>query len=215
MPEMADGLGEITEGQAEIKGAFAELQDGLDELADGLTEGADGLNELYDGLDDMNRYLSEMDFTTQEEIVIIPKEALDEDAFWEGADMYLSPDRKTVKFEAILDIHPYSKDALLLVDDVQEQVTHAIDKTRLDVKDFQIGGISSMNNDLDAVSAKDYTRTATLMLIGIFLILVFMLRSIVMPLYILASLLLTYFTALGLTEVIFIKIVGQEGLTWA
>lgn len=215
MPEMADGLGDLTEGQAEIKEAFAELQDGLDELADGLTEGADGLSELHDGLDDMNRYLSEMDFTAQEEIVIIPKEALDEDAFWEGADMYLSPDRKIVKFEAILDIHPYSKDALLLVDDVQEQVAHAIDKTRLEVNDFQIGGISSMNNDLDAVSAKDYTRTATLMLIGIFIILVFMLRSIVMPLYILASLLLTYFTALGLTELIFIRIAGQEGLTWA
>src|SRR5699024_10043388 len=132
-----------------------------------------------------------------------------------GADMYLSPDRNIVKFEAILDINPYSKEALLLVDEVEEQVAHAIDKTRLDVNDFKIGGISSMNNDLDNVSAKDYKRTATLMLIGIFIILVFMLRSIVMPLYILVSLLLTYFTALGTTEFIFINIFGHEGLTWA
>jgi len=215
MPELANGLGEIIDGQSEIKDAFGELQEGLDELADGLTEGADGLGELYDGLDDMNRYLSEMDFTAQEEIVIIPKEALDEDEFWEAADIYLSTDRDIVKFEAVLDIHPYSKEALHLVDDVEDQVAHAIEKTRLDVKDFKIGGISSMNNDLDNVSAKDYTRTAILMLIGIFLVLVFMLRSVVMPLYILASLLLSYYTALGLTEFIFINIAGQEGLTWA
>lgn len=215
MPAMADGLDEIIDGQSEIKDAFAELQDGLDELADGLTEGADGLSDLHDGLDDMNRYLSEMDFTSQEEIVIIPKEALDEDDFWEGADMYLSPDRNLVKFEAVLDINPYSKEALLLVNEVEDQVAHAIDKTRLDVVDFKVGGISSMNNDLNNVSAKDYKRTATLMLIGIFLILVFMLRSIVMPLYILVTLVLTYFTALGATEFIFINIIGQEGLTWA
>lgn len=215
MPPMADGLDEIVDGQSEIKEAFTELQDGLDELADGLTEGADGLTELYDGLDDMNRYLSEMDFTSQPEIVVIPKEALDEEDFWEGADMYLSPDRDIVKFEAVLDINPYSKEAIHLVDEVEAQVAHAIEQTRLEVKDFKIGGISSMNNDLDTVSAKDYKRTATLMLIGIFLILVFMLRSIVMPLYILVSLLLTYFTALGATEFMFINIFGHEGLTWA
>src|SRR5690625_1957005 len=215
MPEMSEGLGEIIDGQEEIKEAFNELHDGLDELADGLAEGADGLNELYDGLEDINRYLSEMDFTSQEEIVVIPKEALEDKEFWDAAELYLSPDRKIVKFEAVLDLHPYSKDALQLVDEVEEQVAHAIKKTRLDVKDFKIGGTSSINNDLDTISAKDYKRTATLMLIGIFLILVFMLRSLVMPLYILASLLLTYFTAIGLSEIIFTKIVGYEGLTWA
>src|SRR5690625_7797382 len=110
MREMSSGLDEMIDGQTEIKDAFAELEDGLDELADGLEEGADGLEELHDGLDDMNRYLSEMDFTAQEEIVIIPKEALDEDDFWDAADLYLSPDRKIVKFEASLDIHPYSKE---------------------------------------------------------------------------------------------------------
>src|SRR5699024_559942 len=215
MPAMSNGLSDMIDGQSEIKDAFKELEEGLDELADGLDEGVDGLEELYDGLDDMNRYLSEMDFTSQEEIVVIPKEALDEDDFWDAADLYLSPDRKMVKFEAILDIHPYSKEALHLVDDVEEQVAHAIDKTRLDVSTFKIGGISSMNNDLNDVSAKDYQRTATLMLIGIFIILVFMLRSLVMPIYILASLLLTYYTSLSLTEFIYVTIAGQDGLTWA
>lgn len=215
MPEMSKGLGEIIDGQKEIKKAFKELQTGLEELSDGLAEGADGLTKLYDGLEEVNRYLSEMDFTSQEEIVVIPKEALEEDEFWEAADLYLSPDRTIVKFEAILDLHPYSKEALQLVDEVDNQVAHAIDKTRLDIDDFHIAGISSMNNDLDVISAKDYKRTATLMLIGIFLILVFMLRSLVMPLYILVSLLLTYFTAIGMSELIFTKLVGYEGLTWA
>src|SRR5690625_4297651 len=101
------------------------------------------------------------------------------------------------------------------VDDVEDKVKQSLDKTNLDVVSFNIGGISSMNNDLNTVSAEDYKRTATLMLIGIFLILVFLLRSLVMPVYLLASLLLTYYTALGLTEFLFVKIVGYDGLTCA
>ncbi|HLR42931.1 MAG TPA: MMPL family transporter [Pseudogracilibacillus sp.] len=215
MSPLADGLGEIHDGQQEIKDAFQELQDGLDELADGLGEGSDGLGELHDGLDDMNRYLTEMDFTSQAEIVIIPKEALDEEDFWEAADLYLSPDRKIVKFDAILDVNPYTVEAINLVDEVHDQVNHAIDKTRLEVNDVQIAGTSSMNNDLNDVSSKDYQRTATLMLIGIFIVLVFLLRSLVMPIYILASLLLTYYTSLSLTEFIYVTLVGHDGLTWA
>src|SRR5690625_1270812 len=215
MSPMADGLEDIRDGQGEIKDAFAELQDGLDELADGLDEGADGLDELYDGLDEINRFINEMDFSNQPEVVVIPDEALEEADFWEAADMYLSPDRTVTKFEAVLNIHPYSKEAMQLVDTIEERVNSALDNTNLQTDTFKIGGIPSMNNDLNTVSAEDYKRTATLMLIGIFLILVILLRSLIMPIYLLLSLLLTYYTALGITEFIFVKLVGYDGLTWA
>src|SRR5690625_1600690 len=215
MSPMADGLGEIRDGQGEIKGAFAELQDGLDELADGLGPGADSLDELYNGLDEINRFINEMDFSNQPEVVVIPDEALEEADFWEAADMYLSPDRTVTKFEAVLNIHPYSKEAMQLVDTIEERVNSASDNTNLQTDTFKIGGIPSMNNDLNTVSAEDYKRTATLMLIGIFLILVILLRSLIMPIYLLLSLLLTYYTALGITEFIFVKLVGYDGLTWA
>src|SRR5699024_6061130 len=152
----------------------------------GLGEGSDGLGELHDGLDDMNRYLTEMDFTSQAEIVIIPKEALDEEDFWEGADLYLSPDRNIVKFDAILDVNPYTVEAINLVDEVHDQLNHAIDKSRLEINDVLIDGTLSMKNDLNDVSSKDYQHTATLMLISIFIVLVFLLRTLVMPIYILA-----------------------------
>ena len=210
-----DGLSEIYGGQDELKGAFTELQDGLTELSDGLQEGADGLGEIHGGLEEVNRYLSEMDLSSQGDVVVIPDEALEVEEFWEAAELYLSPDHTIVTFEAVLNIHPYSKEALMLVDEIEETVDHAIEKTNLDVNKFFIGGISSINNDLHNVSAEDYKRTATLMLIGIFLILVFLLRSLVMPIYLIASLLLTYYTSIGITEFIFINLFDYEGLTWA
>ncbi|NYN40149.1 MMPL family transporter, partial [Salmonella enterica subsp. enterica serovar Typhimurium] len=37
----------------------------------------------------------------------------------------------------------------------------------------------------------------------------------VMPIYLIASLVLTYFAALGFAEIIFMRILGYSGLTWA
>lgn len=215
IPTMRDGLSEIYGGQKQLKAAFSELQDGFTELSDGLTEGADGLGELHNGLDEVNRYLTEIDLSNRSEVVVIPDEAVEMDEFWEAADLYLSPNRQLVAFEAILDVHPYSKEAIQLIDDIEAKVHHELDKTNLDVKTFKIGGISSMNSDLNSVSAKDYKRTATIMLIGIFIILIFLLRSLVMPIYILLSLLLTYYTSLSFAEFIFVKLAGHDGLTWA
>ncbi|MGG1963432.1 MMPL family transporter [Bacillus pumilus] len=53
------------------------------------------------------------------------------------------------------------------------------------------------------------------MLAGIFIILIILLRSIVMPIYLTLSLILTYFTSVGLTEWIFKTFFGYDGLSWA
>lgn len=210
-----DGLSEIYGGQEALKQVFSELQDGLTDFGDGLQEGADGLGEIHRGLDEINHYLNEMDFSNQDDVVLIPDEALEMDEFWEAAELYMSPDHTIVTFEAVLNINPYSKEALAFIEDMEKTVKNAIEKTNLDVEEFYIGGISSINNDLNNVSAADYKRTATLMLIGIFLILILLLRSLVMPIYLIISLLITYYTSIGITEFIFMNIFDYEGLTWA
>lgn len=215
MTPIRDGLAEIYGGQEEVKKAFSELYDGLTELSNGLQEGADGLREMHRGLDEINRFIKEIDFSNQEPVVVIPDEALEMDEFWEAAELYMSPDHTIVTFEAVLNINPYSKEALAFIEDMEKTVKNAIEKTNLDVEEFYIGGISSINNDLNNVSAADYKRTATLMLIGIFLILILLLRSLVMPIYLIISLLITYYTSIGITEFIFMNIFDYEGLTWA
>ena len=58
-------------------------------------------------------------------------------------------------------------------------------------------------------------RTAVWMIIGIVLILIVLLRSLVMPIYLLASLILTYFVSLGVAEWIFVDMFGYSGVSWA
>lgn len=72
-----------------------------------------------------------------------------------------------------------------------------------------------MNEDLRTISASDYSRTVIFMMIGIMLILILMFRSFILPIYLVASLLLTYYTSMAITELIFVRMLGYSGVSWA
>lgn len=86
---------------------------------------------------------------------------------------------------------------------VEASVERALPETNLKDASFGVSGVSSMNADLKQLSDQDFNKTVLYMMIGIFLILVILFRSLVMPLYLVGSLILTYFTAIGVTEFIF------------
>ncbi|MFJ6265849.1 MMPL family transporter [Lysinibacillus xylanilyticus] len=64
------------------------------------------------------------------------------------------------------------------------------------------------------IASKDFTRTATIMLIGIGIILIIITRSLLKPFFIIASLVLTHFTALGMSEFLSTKILHVSELGW-
>ncbi|VTR63269.1 Putative membrane protein ydgH [Actinobacillus pleuropneumoniae] len=127
----------------------------------------------------------------------------------------MSDDRKVMTLDVVLSTNPYSEEALGSVEQIQAAVDRAVKDTKLENAEVAISGITSTNNDLQSISNEDYTRTVILMLSGIFIILVVLLRSIVMPIYLIISLVITYFTAVGVTEMIFVHGFGYSGITWA
>src|SRR5690606_27779086 len=46
-------------------------------------------------------------------------------------------------------------------------------------------------------------------------ILIFLFRSLIMPIYIIGSLILTYMTTMAINELVFVDLFGYEGITWA
>jgi len=55
----------------------------------------------------------------------------------------------------------------------------------------------------------------TVMLISLFVILAIMFRSLIMPLFMIGSLLLTYYTSMSIAELIFVNGLGYDGISWA
>lgn len=216
VPQVAGGMTELAAGQRQLRDGFAEVRDQLGQLTAGLDEGAAGLRQIADGLSTVQQYLAQFsEGDSQPGGWFVPEEAFDMPEFQTVLDAYMSADRTMTKLEVILTGNPYATESIDQIERFEEAAARALQGTAFAQAEFAIGGVTSMNKDLRTISSEDYSRTAVLMLIGIALILIVLLRSLVMPIYLILSLIATYFTSMAVTEVIFVRMLGYDGLTWA
>ncbi|WP_369813680.1 MMPL family transporter [Thermoactinomyces sp. DSM 45892] len=214
LPRLTDGLSRMNDGQRVLLGGFGKLRDQLEELKSGLSQGADGLNKVSDGLGVAQRYLTDLSGTSSVDGFYMPADIVEDKGFQNVLEVYLSPDRKTVTMDVVFKSNPYARESMDQVEKLKEAVHRATKGTKLENATVAIGGITSMNADLKDMSNQDYSRTVTLMLLGIGLVLVFLFRSFMMPIYIIGSLLLTYYTSMAINEVLFVDILGYSGISW-
>ncbi|GER74487.1 MMPL family transporter [Weizmannia acidilactici] len=216
IPSIQKGLQGIADGQARLQSGFNTFGTKINQLSDGLDSGAKGLGKIKAGLYDAGSYLNDLsDETTMEQSgIYIPDELLANADYQKALNHYISKDGKMVTFNITLNENPYSNGAMATIDDIGKAVKDAVKGTKLENAHIGIGGVSSINHDLNKMSKADYSRTVTYMMIGVTLALMIFLRSLMMPLYLLASLLLTYYASVGLAELIFVHLLGYPGISW-
>ncbi|MCD9026341.1 MMPL family transporter [Cohnella silvisoli] len=127
---------------------------------------------------------------------------------------YMSEDRRSFKLTVELAVDPYSAEAMDVIGQIQAEAEKQLRTSGIESFSAGIGGVSSTNKDLRQISNEDFQRSVYLMLIGIFAILLYILRSFWIPLYIILSLVLSYFTALSVTETVAVNVFGADGLSW-
>jgi len=214
VPKLTNGLGGVNEGQKQLLEGFGELGSQLGQLTTGLEQSADGLNQVSDGLSSAQEYLTGLSNSDNMDGFYLPEEVIESEDFARVLDVYMSKDRKVMKMDVIFKENPYSNEAIDQVNNMKEAVNRATKDTKLENAIVAVGGVTSMNADLSTMSEQDYSRTVILMLVGISIILVFLFRSIIMPVYVIGSLILTYFTSMAINEVIYVNILGYAGLNW-
>ncbi len=215
MPQLTEGLAGVSDGQKQLLDGFGDLNGQMSQLTDGLSQSVDGLNQVSAGLGTAQEYLIDLSQSNDSAGFYLPKDVLESEEFEQALDTYMSSDRKVMRFDVIFSANPYSNEAINQMDELNAAIEISTKDTKLENAKVAIGGITSVNADLNTVSNNDYSRTVVLMLIGISIILVFLFRSIIMPIYIIGSLILTYYTAMGINEVIFVNILGFTGISWA
>ena len=218
LPALTGGLDGLAAGQRELQSGFAQLNGQLGELTTGLDQSVDGLSRVTGGLQSAQSYLDELAGAPDKQLTgwFIPQEAIASGDFRKALDVYLSEDRRTAKFDVVFEGNPYELATMAKIDELQAAAERALKGTPAgDGATVAVGGVSSANEDLRNISAADYSRTVVMMLIGITLILILLFRSVVMPIYLVLSLLLTYYTSLAIAEVIFVRIAGLSGISWA
>ena len=216
LSQFEGGLTSLSSGQQDLLNGFSSMGGQLNELENGLNKSADGLNEVHDGLSSAQGYLSGLAKTDKTVTGMhIPKEVLESKEFGESLNTYLSEDGKVMTLDVIFKTNPYSNESIEQIDRIEDAVKNVTKETKLENANIAIGGITSTHHDLSMMSEADFSKTVVLMLSGIAIVLFFMFRSLVMPIYLIVSLVLTYYTAAAITELIFVNILGYAGIGWA
>ncbi|MCP8968035.1 MMPL family transporter [Ectobacillus ponti] len=213
VPQLVGGLSKIEDGQRQTKDGFGQLVSQLQTLTDGLGKSVDGIQKVSDGLTQAKDYLGNLS-TAENAGFYVPSQAFENSEFQQVFDRYLSKDSKVAKFDVILKYNPYNMKSLDTAKTIKGTVERSLKGTGLEGATYGVTGASAISSDLLAASDRDYTQTVVYMLVGIGLILVLLLRSLVMPLYLIVSLVLCFYSSLALNEVIFVRILGYDGLNW-
>ena len=213
-PILETGLTQINDGQLQLLSGLEELTSQMEEMQEGLAKSTDGLSEISNGLSEAESYLSGLSQSNVSDKFFIPEEVLTGDEFKESLEMYMSDDRKTMTMNIILEVNPYSMEAMDIIKEMKEKVAAEIETSYLVDTHVAIGGRTSQNVDLEQMADGDFARTATIMLIGIGMVLIFITRSFWNPVYIVGILVLTYYVTLGMSVLVSTNMLGVDKLGW-
>ena len=126
---------------------------------------------------------------------------------------FLSADGKTLQFYAELKAGTAdSTQAMNKTPQVRDAVTAAAEK--VGATDSGVGGQAPASYDVSQTSSSDLLRIVPVVLIIIGILLAIMLRSLIAPIYLVLSVLLSYLASLGLAILVFVVIGGDPGLNF-
>jgi len=129
------------------------------------------------------------------------------------AERFLSIDKNLIKLELILNSNPNSNESLNFIPDLRLELNDAIKRSNLSNVVSYVGGPTAQSYDSKKAADRDLLIVLPLILLAIGVILVILLKSLIAPIYLIATILFTYFSTLGLSSFIFIFVFQHEGLT--
>ena len=232
-PDMADqGLAEARDSSAALRDAVATYQaapDGTPERADALA----GAVEVAARLPAELGSLAET-FQARPDDLFIPPSAASDPSMGLLLETYLSADGGASQLSLVTADEPYSPAAFETVGRVRalladwtagsgaasgegapgQVADQATTPTLGLVSAAHVGGPTATSADVQAATTEDFKLVGLITVIGVFVVLVLLLRSLVAPLYLVGSVLLSFGTTMGVATLIFQGIMGQDGLNY-
>lgn len=207
--EVSTANTQMTEQQNAAAAQMEELSSGLDDATSGIDEIRSGLEEVQTLLGNINDNKA-VDQTG----IHVPQEFLETDGIDDAVDQYSLGEDKALKMNVVLDVDPYSHEAMETLDDVESTVNNELQRLERDDTAAYFAGVTSMNRDLDEVSTNDYTRVVTIFIATLFVILAIVFRSLVLPVTMIGSIFVTYFASITITQWL-LGLFGLGELNWA
>ena len=204
------GLTQLQQGADRLAGGSKEVAGGVDQLvgqikviASGLTEASTFLLTMRDNAADP----SMAGFNIPEEVLGLPD-------FQKAAKAFISPDGHSARYLVQTKLNPFSAEAMDQVNEISDTAKGAQPNTTLADATISMGGFPAALRDTRDYYQHDIRFIIIATLIVVLLTLMVLLRSVVAPLYLVGSVVISFFAAIGVGVLTFQFILGQQ-LHWS
>ncbi|RFD24541.1 MMPL family RND transporter [Mycobacterium uberis] len=200
------------------------LQNGAHDLASASRQIADGVAELVDETKTMgtslawaSAFLTEMGQDASQPSMAgfsMPPQLLNTEDFKKLAQTFISPDGHSVRYFIQTDLNPFSTAAMEQVNTILNVAKGAQPNTTLSDASIYLSGYTVTLRDTRDYYDRDLRLIVTITIIVVLLILMALLRSIIAPLYLVGSVVISYLSALGFGVLVFQVLLRQQ-LHWS
>ena len=126
---------------------------------------------------------------------------------------FISSDGKTIQYYAVFQAGVSgSTGALNAIPEVRSTLTTVAEN--VGAVDSGVGGIDASAYDINHVATTDLEHIIPIVLLIIAILLAILLRSLIAPLYLIATVALSYFASLGFAMIVFVHLGGDPGLNF-
>ncbi|TQR86912.1 RND family transporter [Mycobacterium hodleri] len=204
------GLTQLKQGADRLAGGSQQVAGGVDQLVEQVKVIADGLGEASGFLLTMKANASD----PSQAGFNIPVEVLKLAEFQKAAKAYVSPDGHSVRYLVQTKLDPFSSAAMDQVNQIRDVAMGAQPNTTLADATISMGGYPAALKDTRDYYQQDIRFIIIATLIVVLLTLMVLLRAIVAPLYLVGTVVLSYFAAIGIGVFVFQFLLGQQ-LHWS
>ncbi|OBK50235.1 RND family transporter [Mycobacterium sp. 1081908.1] len=200
------------------------LQNGADRFAGGSRQVADAVAQLVEqvkklgaGLSESAAFLLSLKHDAAQPAMAgfnIPSQLLHLKEFQEAAKVFISPDGHSVRYLVQTKLNPFSTEAMDQVNAITATARGAQPNTTLSDAKVSMAGYTVGLKDTRDYYQHDIRFIIAVTLLVVLLTLIALLRAIVAPLYLVASVVVSYLSAVGIGVVFFQFVLGQH-LHWS
>jgi RND superfamily putative drug exporter len=144
----------------------------------------------------------------------VPAEVLDLDEFKKASQMFMSPDGHSVRYLVQTKLDPFGTEAMDQVNAINDTARGAQPNTMLADASISMAGFPAALRDTRDYYQRDIRFIIAVTLVVVLLTLMVLLRAVVAPLYLVGSVVISYFAAIGISVLVFQLVLGQQ-LHWS
>jgi RND superfamily putative drug exporter len=212
-----DRPGGLQAGLTEVKKDANRLAEGSQQVAGGVDQLVGQVKLMGAGLDEAAAFLLAMRNDAADPSMAgfnLPAQILQLNDFKEAAKIFIAPDGHSARYLVQTTLNPFSVEAMDQVNAITDAARSAQPNTQLVDAKISMGGFPASLRDTRDYYDHDIRFIIAVTLAVVLLILMALLRAIVAPLYLVGSVVISYFAALGIGVLTFQYLLGQQ-LHWS